>query len=313
MKLTNPKWIDQELLNYQGLDEVPDEVFVRVKEQLEGVVSDEPLVTIIIAAYNEELNVLRCLDSLSKNESKYPFDIIVVNNNSVDRTQETLERVGVNNLFQEIQGCGPARQLGQENAKGKYILLADADCIYPKKYVESLTGGLLKDDVVVVYGNYSFLTDSSLRIGMFLYELLRNVAIRIRHIKRPYLNTLGISMGYVKKYGLKEGFIDFNTRGDDGRLTFDLMKYGKVKYVKSGKNQVWTSSRTLARDGSLAKAFFSRIAREISMLDKYFKKEKPHDTKSTVTDTKEYSIKSSVDRIKHKFSLSKGKEKDRAE
>lgn len=309
MKLRNPKWIDQNLLSYNSLDEVPDEQFTRIKTQLGKAVSENPIVSVVIAAYNEEVNVLRCVDSLSKNESRYPFEIIVVNNNSKDRTQETLDRMGVQNYFQKIQGCGPARQMGQEQAKGKYILLADADCFYPRKYIETLTEALQQKGVAVVYGNYSFLSESSTRLQFAAYEGLRNIMIRIRHIKRPYLNTLGISMGYVKEYGLKEGYIGFNTRGDDGRLTFDLMKYGKVKYVKSSKNQVWTGSRTLAQDGSLLKAFFSRILREISMLDRYFVKEKPHDTKNTITTAEEYSMKSSVGRLKKKVSPL-GKKKD---
>lgn len=305
MKLRNPKWIDKKLLSYKELEKVPEEVFAEIKHRLSKKVSTDPIVSVVIAAYNEELNIVRCIDSLSKNESKFPFEIIVVNNNSKDRTQETLDKLGVTNYFQEIQGCGPARQMGQERAKGKYIVLADADCLYPKKYIETLTKGLEEKGVVVVYGNYSFLTDSSTRLSMAFYEALRNIAIRVRHIKRPYLNTLGISMGYVKEYGLKEKFIGINTRGDDGRLTFDLMKYGKVKYIKSNKSQVWTGVRTLVQDGSILKAFFSRLVREISLLNRYFTKEKPHNTKETITTSEEYSIKSSVNRIKGGFKKNK--------
>jgi len=303
MKLTNPNWINKQLLHYNSYEEVPAEVFDKIKSQLKAAVSPNPEVSVVIAAYNEEVNVLRCLDSLSKNVSKYPFEIIVVNNNSKDKTQQTLDRVGAQNYFQEIQGCGPARQLGQEKAKGRMILLADADCHYPKAYIETLATELDQKNVVVVYGNYSFLSETSHRLSFVFYEALRNLMIRIRHYRRPYLNTLGISMGYVKELGLKEGYIAQNTRGDDGRLTFDLMKYGKVKYVKSDKSQVWTGARTLQQDGSIFKAFLSRVIREVSLLDQYFTKKKSHDTKSTVTTSEEYSIKSSLKRLKRKLGL----------
>ncbi len=128
---SNPSWISKFEYSYNNVDEVPETVFKEINERLENVIKPNPLLTILIAAYNEEINILRCIGSLSATHTKYPLEILVVNNNSGDRTQETLEKLKIKNLFQAIQGPGPARQMGQENANGKYILLADADCIYP--------------------------------------------------------------------------------------------------------------------------------------------------------------------------------------
>jgi glycosyltransferase involved in cell wall biosynthesis len=296
----NPDWIDKQLFQVNRLEDVPEETFQAIRERLAAKMSKEPTITIVIAAWNEEINIIRCLDTLSKNETTIPFDIIVVNNNSKDRTQKVIDKLGVTSFFQEIQGCGPARELGQQKAKGKYILIADADCFYPQKWIQLMGQTLLKVGVVCVYGRYSFLGNNSISRWQFsLYDIVRDTMIEIRHIKRPYLNAYGISMGYVKEFGIREGFLRRNIRGDDGRLAFDLMKYGKVELVRFGESRVWTSNRTLERDGNMLKALKKRILREFARFDKYFTPPVPHDTK--VSNNEEYSVNESIQIIKHKY------------
>jgi glycosyltransferase involved in cell wall biosynthesis len=191
----------------------------------------------------------------------------------------------VKRLFQPIQGCGPARQLGQENAKGKFILLADADCIYPKCWLNEMVDKLKQEGVVCVYGRYSFIAERGFaRWKLFLHEKLKDAIAEFRHLKRPYLNAYGISMGYVKEYGLKVGFVMHKVWGDDGRFCFDLMQYGKVKQVKSDKARAWTGPRTLLRDGSFGKALYARIKKEFKRSFSMLTPHPPHDTKSSTND-----------------------------
>ena len=282
---SNPSWINLSLLEYQKLADIPDAVFDDVNADLDKVISKEPVATILIAAWNEEANIVRCIASLAKSKTSFPFDIIVINNNSKDRTQETLDRLHIKSLFEVKQGCGPARQWGQENALGKYILLADADCIYPVDWVQKMMETLTQPGVVCVYGRYSFLVPKGTsRLKYVFFEFAKDMVAEVRHIKRPHLNAYGISMGYVKEFGLKAKYIDHNTRGDDGRLCFDMMPYGKVKQVRARSARVWTGARTLERDGSFSRAFLMRIVKEIFSIPKYFKKQAPHDTKTSVND-----------------------------
>ena len=285
----NPSWINADLLAYQKLDDIPQSVFDEVNQNLDKVTNKtNPLATIIIAAWNEEANIVRCLYTLSKSKTNFPFDIIVVNNNSKDRTQETLDKLHIKSLFQIKQGCGPARQMGQEQALGKYILLADADCLYPQDWVQKMLEVLTKPGVVCVYGRYSFLApEGKSRLRFALFEFAKDMVAEIRHINRPHLNAFGISMGYVKEYGLKAGYIERNIRGDDGRLCFDMMPYGKVKQVRARSARVWTGARTLERDGSFTRALAIRVVKEIFMLPRYIFKQAPHDTKTSENDEPE--------------------------
>lgn len=280
-----PAWIKEVNLPYKSYHEIPTAAFDLVNKNLQKIQHPKPLVTILIAAYNEEVNILRCIYSLSKMKTTFPLEIVVVNNNSKDATQQTLDRLQVRSVFQPIQGCGPARQLGQETARGQYIILADADCVYPDTYVNEMMNVLQKPGTACVYGRYSFIPEPGYpRWKLALLENMKDVIAAYRHINRPYLNCYGISMGYVKEYGLKAGYVTANVRGEDGRLAFDMMKYGKIEAVKSDSARPWTGPRTLDRDGSFAKAISNRVVREIKRSFKMLKKEKAHDTKISLND-----------------------------
>jgi glycosyltransferase involved in cell wall biosynthesis len=290
------------------LDDIPDAKIEEIRSRLKNVISDKPLVTVIIAAWNEELNLISCLDSLSKSTTDFPFDIIVVNNNSTDRTQQVLDRLGIQSYFQPEQGVGPSRQLGQQHAKGKYILSADADCVYPSKWINMMTKELTEKGTVFVYGRFSYLSDKNhSRLKLSFYEWARDIMSELRHVKRPYLNAYGISLGYIKEYGEKEGYLNKHMRGFDGRLCFDLMKYGKVAIIRSGDARAWTGTRAIERDGSFFTATMKRVLREFARFDNYFTKAKPHNTKES--QNADYSIKNSIKTIKEKYNPFQGSKK----
>lgn len=262
--LANPKWLNQFQYPYTSVKDVPESVFEDINKILDQKLSLNPEVSIVIAAWNEELNILSCIASLSRLRSSIPFEIIVVNNNSTDQTQYTLDKLHIKSYLEPVQGCGPARQLGQEHALGKYILMADADCLYPDCWIDEMIRELKKSNVVCVYGRYSFIAEPGYpRWKLAIFELLKDLIAEFRHINRPYLNAYGMSMGYVKEFGLKVGFIKINRRGEDGQLCLDLMPFGKIKQVKSNKARTWTGIRTLRLDGSISGALIIRFFKEL--------------------------------------------------
>ncbi|ADY51601.1 glycosyl transferase family 2 [Pseudopedobacter saltans DSM 12145] len=258
-----PDWINDFTFDYEKAHDIPQNVFDEINAGLDKLQKNDPLVTVLISAWNEEVNILRCLASLSKQRTNIPMEIIVVNNNSQDNTQYTIDKFHVRSLFQGIQGCGPARQLGQENAKGKYILLADADCLYPDCWIEEMMKVLQQRGVSCVYGRYSFIPEKGFpRFQLFFFEKMKDVIAEFRHLRKPYLNCFGISMGFVKEYSLKVGFVMTKFWGDDGKMALGLMNYGKIKQVKINKARVWTGVRSLQRDGNFIEALMKRLKKE---------------------------------------------------
>lgn len=272
--LRNPQWTN-DLYN-------TTEYLRSIKDRLNEVVSVNPEVTVCIIAKNEEINIIKCLDSLSRSVSTIPFEIVVVNNGSTDGTQKILDALEVRNYFQPIPGCGPSREMGQQNARGKYVLLADADCLYPSAWVETMCRHLMRKGIVAVYGRHSFLGDDEVPRWKFaIYEIGKDLIQEVRHLKRPYLNAYGMSFGYIRNLGLREGFATRNIRGEDGRLCFDLMKYGKIVAVRDRRIRVWTSARNFSNEGGLRKAIEKRLLREALFLRQYFEEAVPHDTKNS--------------------------------
>ena len=301
----NPSWIAEDLQLLERLEDVPEERLDRIAASLQGKLSDKPLVSIAISAWNEELNIVRCLDSLATTETDFPFEIIVVNNNSTDRTQEVIDRLGVRSVFQPVQGWGPARQKGMEESRGKYVLTADSDCLYPQKWVDIMTRKLHEKDVVCVYGRYSFLGDKNApRYQFSLYEFCTDLIREVRHIKRPYLNCYGMTMGYLREPGMLVKFVEKKIAGEDGRFCFDLMSHGKIKMVRTRKARVFTGPRSLLRsEKTLFRAFVARVIREIARFEEYFKKKEPHDTKTSLNGT--HTMDENLDVLKNKYTWKK--------
>ncbi|MFQ3578181.1 MAG: glycosyltransferase [Verrucomicrobiia bacterium] len=95
--------------------------------------------SIIIPAYNEEQLLPRTLKSLSESMLSLPGEgeIIVVDNNSTDRTPGIARRHGARVVFEPINQISRARNAGARVAKGRYLLFVDADTIAPRPLLEN--------------------------------------------------------------------------------------------------------------------------------------------------------------------------------
>ena len=97
-------------------------------EQIKETNKKRPTVSVIIPAYNAELSLGKCLESVIR-QSLYPFEIFVVNDGSTDNTKDVALafKYKIIYLEQDNQGQGAARNAGLIKAKGKYIAFLDAD------------------------------------------------------------------------------------------------------------------------------------------------------------------------------------------
>lgn len=91
----------------------------------------DSLISIIVATYNNEKFIGKCLDSLV-NQTYENIEVIVVNDGSTDGTGEICERYSdlydkVRYFFKENGGVSSARNLGISKVRGDYIAFVDAD------------------------------------------------------------------------------------------------------------------------------------------------------------------------------------------
>ncbi len=91
--------------------------------------------SIVIPAYNEEHHLKACLDSIAKQTVK-PDEVIVVDNNSTDRTAKIAKSYEFVSLISESrQGIVFARNAGFNACHGDIICRIDADTILPPNWM----------------------------------------------------------------------------------------------------------------------------------------------------------------------------------
>lgn len=116
--------------------------------------------SIIIPCYNAEKYVNRLLDSALNQRTSYSYEVIAIDDGSVDKTLQILEEYASRYqnlvvLHQTNAGISMARNKGIEMAKGEYIGFADNDDALSTDYVEVLLKKARQYDADMVQGGYT--------------------------------------------------------------------------------------------------------------------------------------------------------------
>lgn len=254
------EWYNKYLSIYEKpFSEVPQTVVEESRERLAKLQSNEPLVSIVIVAYNEERRLPACLWSLSEQQCKYPIEFIGVDNESKDRTAEIYQLFGVPYYTEHQHTCGYARQCGLNQAKGKYTMCIDCDTMYPPHYIELMVENLMQPGISAVAAMWSYYPDENhSKLKMKIYEFLRDIYLRIQNINRPELTVRGLAFGYYTENALKEGYRVELLRGEDGSMALSMKKYGKIKFLYDKRCRVITGYGGL-KEKSISAAMWHRL------------------------------------------------------
>lgn len=280
-----PQWVKQILSQPLVLSQHSPASIEALREKLKRFQCDDPLVSVVIPAWNEEEGILHTLISLAETNTSYPTELLIVDNNSTDGTAELLKKLGVNTLLETKQGVGHARTAGLHHAKGKYILTGDSDTLYPPGWIGAMTKTLDEGQSIPVYcvhGSYSFLPGPSTpRWQYAIYEWMSGFIIRKKEKHQPFLNVLGFNTGFVRQKGIDVNGYDIETqrvfRGnagvadknatEDGMMGLRLQAAGgKIALVAGKDGRVWTSDRRIQLDGGLFKALSMRLRKHLLKL-----------------------------------------------
>ena len=171
-------------------------------------------VSVIIAAYNIEKYIKRCIESVV-NQSEREIEIIIVNDGSTDNTLNIINKV--NELDDRIivinkknQGLIEARKTGLKYANGEFILFLDGDDWLENNCIEELykTANDKKADVVL-YNAYMVYDDRKEIFDTFIEKFIDDIK------KNPVKNLLLLNISptiwskFIKKSFLEENNIEF--------------------------------------------------------------------------------------------------------
>lgn len=259
-----PKYIK----GYLGGDFHSEKARSSVKEAYhKNLLKGLPDVSVVIPAYNEEDSIVQTLASICNNITSLSVEVIVVNNNSKDNTENLTKACGVTCITETMQGVTAARNAGLAHAKSKYILNADADSVYPQHWIQELVTPLIKNDgIAITYGRFSFIPiGKTNRFTYFFYEHTVDI-IRAynKYFRTEAINVGGCSSGFRREQCLQvDGFNHPPGSNEDGYLALKLNEkgFGKIYKVASRRSTVWTTDRRIQIDGGLFKGIIKRIKR----------------------------------------------------
>jgi glycosyltransferase involved in cell wall biosynthesis len=122
-----------------------------VRETLPG--PDEDIeVSVVMPCLNEALTVGRCVEKAvaALNDLEVRGEVVVADNGSTDGSPEIARRCGARVVHAERKGYGAALQAGIASARGRYVIMGDADDSYDFSrlgpFVQRLRAG---DDLVM--------------------------------------------------------------------------------------------------------------------------------------------------------------------
>lgn len=271
-------WYNKYLSIYgKSPDEISEQIVSEIKDNLAKKQSEDPLVSVVVIAYNEECHLAACLWSLSELQTNYPIEILGVNNNSKDRTEKVYQLLGLPYYNETKQSPGFARQCGLDHSKGKYCFCIDADTFYPSRYIELMMNKLTKPNVSCVSSFWSFFPDENhSRWGLFIFELIRDIFLYVQHFKRPELCVRGMVFAFNADFARQVRIRTDIRRGEDGSLALSLKPYGKIAFLYHYQARPVTGYGTIGSQ-SLWQSFVQHVKIQSKGISRIFYKKEHYE------------------------------------
>ena len=117
-----------------------------------------PSISVVLAVYNAEKTLQRCLDSILSQQFR-DFEVIAINDGSQDGSMDILKELAARDtrvrvFEQKNRGVAATRQKGHDLAEGKYLIHIDADdWIDPNSKADDLLKYALTDMIIEKAGD----------------------------------------------------------------------------------------------------------------------------------------------------------------
>lgn len=204
------------------------------------------MISVVIPAYNEERTISKCLSSLVAQVTNKKFEVILVDNNSTDKTSEIASKfkskLDLKIVLEKEKGRGAARRAGCATARGEIILSTDADTTFPSNWVEGMSDALVKSGAVAINGTCRY--DATNPVSETLYSVVSPIStVGYRMIFGHYWLAGFNSAIYKDVYERAGGYDSKLWAQEDLDLAFRVRKLGKI--ALTFKVPVFCSGRRL--------------------------------------------------------------------
>lgn len=196
----------------------------------------QPLVSVVIPAFNEEKSIISCVSSVL--QSNYPqnkLEIVVINDGSTDNTIINLIKFkskdnhdNLNIISQENSGKAHALNNGIQNyAKGELIMCLDGDSIVTPDAIKNAVRYFEQNNVMAIASNLKIKKDKGLLnlIQRFEYAISYQMKKAQTIFNIEYIIG-GVGSVFRKSILEKVYFYDTNTVTEDIDLTLKIIRNG---------------------------------------------------------------------------------------
>jgi glycosyltransferase involved in cell wall biosynthesis len=188
-------------------------------------------ISVVVAAYNEERLLPRCLDALARQTGAQRVEVIVVDNASTDDTAKIAREHGAIVLREDQPGAPNAKARGVGVARGRLVAVMDADSVCPPDWLERIVARFDADagliglsgparylggpfwTPLVIWWWYAWWRTLGFFFGRAIYAVGTNVAFR----REAYARSSGFDPGVP-------------VGGDEVSLFSALAKLGKTRF-----------------------------------------------------------------------------------
>ena len=191
------------------------------------------LFSLIIPVYNRPDEVDELLDSLSQQNYKDNFEVVIIEDGSTLRCDDVVRKYAgklhLSYSFKENSGPGDSRNYGMNKAKGDYFIIFDSDCIIPNGYLTEVSNAL-KENYVDCFGGPDKALDSfsdiQKAINFAMTSFLTTGGIRGGSEKIDKFQPRSFNMGLSRKaFEASKGFGNIHP-GEDPDLSIRLWELG---------------------------------------------------------------------------------------
>jgi len=205
-------------------------------------------ISVIIPTYNEEKYLPKLLDSL-KNQTFKDFEIIVINNNSTDKTAKIAKQFTDKVYLCKKQGISASRNLGAKYADGKILCFIDADAKVSKNWMDKVNIAFRHDNKLDAISGFIIFPHKN-PIKFLLYNLYNMIVFSGLFLGITFGKYFisGNNFAIKKKLFFDAGCFP-NTLAEDIGFSSRLRKFSHLKVRFNPSMVIFYSPRRFEKNG----------------------------------------------------------------
>lgn len=189
--------------------------------------------SIIVPVYNRPQEIEELLESLTKQDFKKAYEVIIIEDGSQDSSEKIVnsyqDKLNLKYFYKDNSGAGASRNYGMQRATGNYFIILDSDVIVPSNYLSAVNKALTENYTDAFGGPdaaHESFTNLQKAINYSMTSVLTTGGIRGKKNGVGKFQPRSFNLGMSKKaFDKTNGFSRMKT-GEDIDLTFRLWENG---------------------------------------------------------------------------------------